>query len=264
MKATSLYDKQRVARYFARAARTYTHYDRLQRGIADALLQRLSPLVAAESMLLDLGCGPAHHQEKLSQLGGHYLGMDITPAMLTEAQRHNPSMNLVAADMEQLPLRRQSVGLLFSNLAMQWSNDLSALLAEWYRVLAPGAQIAASTVLAGSLQPLGDCFTAVDGQRHTNQWLDFSAFVTEVQRLPWQIDCEVVNVVQEFPTVETMLHELKGVGANYTARSATGLYGRERFLRLKQALEQHRNANGMLELHWRIGLLSGVKPIEEN
>lgn len=261
----SQYNKQRVALHFGKAAGSYTRYDHLQRNVADSLLHRIQPLSSAQGTLLDVGCGPAHHSAALRALGGHYLGLDIAPAMLAEAQRQQgSSTRLIGADMEQLPLRNGCIDLLFSNLAMQWSNNLSALLAEWFRVLAPGGQIAASTVLAGSLQPLGDCFAAIDGRQHTNQWDDFAAFAMQVKRLPWQVDCQHVHIVQEFASLEAMLRELKGVGANYTARATSGLYGRERFQRLKQALEEHRNPAGMLELHWSIGIVTGAKPLEEN
>lgn len=264
MTVTSTYDKQRVAAYFSRAAGTYTEHDRLQRHVADALLARLQPSVTDAKTVLDVGCGPAHHQRELQRFAERYVGIDLAPAMLREAQHWlAPHGSLVAADMEHLPLTAQCAEVLFSNLAMQWGNDLQQLLREWNRVLKPGAQIAASTVLAGSLQPLGDCFAAIDQRRHTNDWLDFNEFSAIIAALPWQANCEKLVLVQEFPTVEAMLRELKGVGANYTVRSTSGLLGRQRYARLKQALEAQRNHRGMLELHWVIGLVTGFKCVEE-
>lgn len=260
MSAISYYDKKRVAQYFGRAAAHYTHHDRLQRGIADMLQQTLNPVSSPAALFLDIGCGPAHHQPTLTRLGGHYVGIDLAPAMLAQAQQTAcQPVTLIAADMEQLPLATASAEVLFSNLAMQWANHLPHLLNEWYRVLKPGGQIAASTVLAGSLQPLGDCFAGVDGQAHTNQWYDITELTAITAALPWQVHCAQHRVVQEFASVEEMLRELKGVGANYTVRSAAGLFSRERFERLKQAIEKHRNSAGMLELHWHIGVLSGTK-----
>ncbi len=260
-----LYDKQRVAQYFGRAADSYTENDRLQRDIAQHLLQYLRPFRGEANRVLDVGCGPGHHHDALKQLGQHYIGIDLAPQMLAKAQSNSdPHQSLILADMENLPLAPASIGILFSNLAMQWGNDIAALLREWYRVLAPGAQVAASTVLAGSLQPLGDCFAALDGRPHTNQWLSFASFANYVRCLPWQVQCEQRHVVQEFPTVEAMLRELKGVGANYTVRDSSGLFSRARYKKLQEALEGYRNANGMLELHWQIGTFSGFKPIEES
>lgn len=264
MTAISVYDKQRVAHYFGRAAQTYTQHDRLQRQVADQLLARLAPSSKQASIALDVGCGPAHHQSALKRLANHYIGLDLAPGMLARAQvESSQASQLIAADMEQLPLADASVDVLFSNLAMQWGNDFQLLLKEWHRVLAPRAQIAASTVLAGSLQPLGDCFAAIDQRPHTNHWLEFEDFAASVAALPWQVECEKLHVVQEFPSVEAMLRELKGVGANYTVRASSGLVGRERFRRLQETLECHRNNNGMLELHWVIGLMNGKKSNEE-
>lgn len=260
-----LYDKQRVAQYFGRAADSYVNNDRLQRGIAEHLIRRLRPLSGAKQCVLDVGCGPAHHHSALKQFADYYVGIDLAPAMLQKAKSEDAQhKSLIVADMENLPLAAASVDTLFSNLAMQWGNDLAALLAEWDRVLAPGGQIAASTVLAGSLQPLGDCFAALDGRPHTNQWPDFARFAAQVQTLPWQVQCEQHRIVQEFPSVEAMLRELKGVGANYTARANAGLLSRARYKKLQEALEEHRNSQGMLELNWVIGTIHGFKPIEES
>ncbi|WP_417688932.1 methyltransferase domain-containing protein [Pseudidiomarina sp.] len=259
------YDKRRVAQYFGRAADSYIDNDRLQRGIADHLLQHLRKITGGTQSVLDVGCGPAHHQSALEQLGQHYIGIDLAPQMLAKAQSNSdPHQSLIVADMEHLPLARSSIGILFSNLAMQWGNDIAALLCDWYRVLAPGGQVAASTVLAGSLQPLGDCFAALDGRPHTNQWLSFACFAKHVRSLPWQVHCQQHHVVQEFPTVEAMLRELKGVGANYTVRESSGLFSRARYRKLQEALEGYRNANGMLELHWEIGTFYGLKQVEES
>lgn len=264
MTSISTYDKQRVASYFSRAAGTYTEYDRLQRQVAQALLQRLQPSVAESTTVLDVGCGPAHHQRSLQRFAARYVGIDLSPAMLRRAGHQlAPRGSLIAADMEQLPLAEQCVDVLFSNLAMQWGNDLQQLLLEWNRVIKPGAQIAASTVLRGSLQPLGACFAAIDPRPHTNNWLDFDEFAAIVAAMPWQVRCEKLQLVQEFPTVEAMLRELKGVGANYTVRSTSGLLGRERYARLQHALEAYRNHRGMLELHWVLGLVTGFKCVED-
>ncbi|RUO60340.1 methyltransferase domain-containing protein [Pseudidiomarina insulisalsae] len=261
MRLVSHYDKSRVARQFGRAAVGYAEHDHLQRQVLAQLLPYLRP---QPGLLVDVGCGPAHHFQRLCQVSNHYIGIDLAPAMLAQAAQHLPPAQLMLADMEQLPLADGSVHSLFSNLAMQWGNDLSGLLAEWYRVLAPGGQLAASTVLAGSLWPLSECFTAVDGQPHTNRWYGFDEFALLAGRLPWQVECQELVITQEFATVAAMLRELKGVGANYTAREQQGLFSRTRMQRLYQALERHRNARGLLELQWRIGLVTGRKELEEN
>ena len=247
----SHYDKTRVARYFARAAHSYTQHDGLQRQIAELLLAKLQP---TRGVLLDVGCGPAHHAPALRGTAGQYIGLDIAPTMLEVAQQSQPG-DWLLADMERLPLTNESVACLYSNLAMQWANDNAVLLREWHRVLAANGQLLASTVLAGSMWPLNECFAEVDGAVRHNRWLTAEVLQQHLELLPWQASCVVLQVTQAYPSVTAMLRDLKGIGANYTARAQASYLGRQRLAQLEQVMEQYRNDTGMLPLRWQIGLV---------
>ena len=43
----------------------------------------------------------------------------------------------MCADAEKLPLRNQTVDLIFANFLLPWHNDFTVLLREWKRVLRP-------------------------------------------------------------------------------------------------------------------------------
>lgn len=250
------YDKARVAQQFGRAAAHYTDHDRLQREVASVLYGHLQGQVHT---LIDIGCGPGHHFPQLQHLAKHYLGLDLAPQMLARAQQSYPHAEFLLADMEALPLANHSVDCLYSNLAMQWANHPKQLLAEWWRVLAPGGQWVTSTVLAGSLAPLTECFAMVDEVAHHNHWpelRDYQNWSAEAAPgLQWQQQ----TFTQYFTSLEEMLRELKGVGANYTVRPEQGCYSRQRLARVREALEKHRNSEGLLELTWQIGIAFGCK-----
>lgn len=254
------YDKTRVARQFGRAAQSYTAHDRLQRQVAAVLMNRL---VGQSGALVDIGCGPAHHAAALQNYTEHYVGVDLATAMLEQAQRQTRAGHWVLADMEQLPFATASVNTLFSNLAMQWGNDLPGLLREWLRVLKPGGQLLASTVLPGSMWPLGKCFEALDGEPHHNHWPSYRALREALTELNSGLTLTEQIFVLSYDTVLQMLRELKGIGANYTVRGSHGLrYRRERFEQLETIMESYRTSAGKLELHWNIGLISGFKSVE--
>lgn len=251
------YDKQRVAQQFGRAAAHYTEHDRLQRDVAGVLYEHLLPQLGT---LLDIGCGPGHHFPQLQHLADRYIGVDLAPQMLAKAQQSFPMGTFQWADMEALPFADASLQLLYSNLAMQWANDPPALLAEWWRVLAPGGRWVSSTVLAGSLQPLSDCFAAVDAVPHMNQWPSLLAYQQWSRQVAPQLQWQQQEFIQTFSSLEQMLRELKGVGANYTVRPAQGCYTKQRLRKLSEAMEHYRNSQGLLELKWQIGIAYGVKP----
>lgn len=253
----SHYDKTRVARHFARAAYSYTQHDGLQRQIAELLITQLKP---TRGVLLDVGCGPAHHAPALQRLADRYVGLDIAPTMLEVAQQSQTG-DWLLADMERLPLANESVACLHSNLAMQWANDTAALLREWHRVLAANGQLLASTVLAGSMWPLNECFAEVDGAVRHNRWLTQDTLQQQLELLPWQASCVVLQVTQAYPSVTAMLRDLKGIGANYTARAQASYLGRQRLAQLEQVMEQYRNDTGMLPLRWQIGLVRAQRTV---
>lgn len=259
VESVTRYDKKRVARQFGRAAESYIAHDRLQREVAAVLMNKLLHQCGT---LVDIGCGPAHHAGALQNYTDHYIGIDLATAMLEQAQRQQTAGYWVLADMEHLPLATASVHTLFSNLAMQWGNDLPGLLREWLRVLKPGGQLLASTVLPGSMWPLGKCFQALDGEPHHNQWPSYAALRQALAELDSGLTLTEQRFVLSYDTVLQMLRELKGIGANYTVRDSSGLYRRERFGQLEKAMESYRTAEGQLELHWNIGLISGFKSVE--
>ncbi|MGQ4275938.1 methyltransferase domain-containing protein [Pseudidiomarina sp. E22-M8] len=255
----SYYDKKRVAKQFGRAAQSYVVHDRLQRQVAAVLMDSL---IYRPGSLLDVGCGPAHHAEELHHYTEHYLGIDLAPAMLEQAQLQEIAGHWLLADMEQLPFASASITSIFSNLAMQWGNDLTGLLQEWSRVLKPGGQLLASTILPGSMWPLGQCFQAIDGEPHHNQWPSYEMIREALAELNSELTVTEQTFVLSYDNLLQMLRELKGIGANYTVRHASGLYPRERFARLEKTMENYRTSSGKLELHWNIGLISGFKTLE--
>jgi malonyl-CoA O-methyltransferase len=251
------YDKQRVAQQFSRAARSYAEHDQLQRCCAQALLEYLPK--HCES-LVDIGCGPASHSALLAQCTDFYLGMDIAPGMLSQAQQCQPQLHWLLADVEQLPLRANSVEVIVANLALQWCNHLAASLRECARALQTNGQLLFSTVLAGSMQPLMRSMQQLDGQTHHNRFLTAQQLadqLAQVHGMHWQTQYQHFCV--SYNSLTAMLADIKGIGANYTARVHSGYFGKARWQALETLMETHRTNQGVLDLHWDIALICGYK-----
>ncbi|VTN15151.1 Malonyl-CoA O-methyltransferase BioC [Raoultella terrigena] len=125
---------------------------------AELLLRQLGDRRFAE--VLDAGCGPGSMSRYWREAGSRVTALDISVDMLAEARRQQVAHDYVEGDIESLPLPAACVDLAWSNLAVQWCDDLGAALAELYRVVRPGGRVSFTTLLAGSLpraQPgLGD------------------------------------------------------------------------------------------------------------
>jgi trans-aconitate methyltransferase len=68
------------------------------------LLSRFAKTVAGSGELCDMGCGPGHVAQYLQRLGANVFGLDISPAMVEQARRLNPSIRFQVGDMLALDL----------------------------------------------------------------------------------------------------------------------------------------------------------------
>ncbi|RUO70425.1 methyltransferase domain-containing protein [Pseudidiomarina salinarum] len=253
------YDKTRVARQFSKAAVSYSQHDYLQRLCGEQLLQRLPE---HSEVLVDLGCGPASMTSALQSQCGYYLGLDIAAGMLQQAQSQCNAA-FAGADMDLLPLQADSVDTVFSNLTLQWSNDLHATLSGVLKTLKPGGSMVFSTILAGSMTPLTRIFAEVDSHPHSNTFLSADVIRNVLTKLPeasWDLTELPLRV--SYSSLRDMLRDLKGIGANYTARDPQGLFTRRRFALWEAATEKYREADGKLYLYWHIGLISLRKGVD--
>lgn len=241
----NLFDSRQIRRAFGRAARSYTRNAALQRQIEAQLLERLDYFPDRPARVLDVGCGPGHGSTALRKRfkGAQVIALDIALPML---RRVRPGwrrpLARVCADACKLPLPDASVDVLFSNLCIQWIEDLPALFGEFRRVLRPGGYLALSTFGADTLHELRSAWTAADDAPHVNPFTDIAhigdALLAAGLRDP-VLDSE--HKVLRYTVAADLMRELKAIGAtNADTRRSRGLTGRKRFRRALDAYEGFR------------------------
>ncbi|TXH61223.1 MAG: methyltransferase domain-containing protein [Tolumonas sp.] len=114
-------DKQALADRFGKAAQSYDQYALLQKEVGRNLLSLIPDKEYGNG--LDLGCGSGFFLSDLQQLCNYLLALDISTGMLKQAKQQSKAMAYVGGDAEALPLRSDSVDLVFSSLALQWCID---------------------------------------------------------------------------------------------------------------------------------------------
>src|SRR6478609_2119025 len=120
-----------------------------------------NPLAVAElragERVLDLGSGGGIDvllsARRVGPTGFAY-GVDMTDEMLDLARRNAAeagagNVEFRKGTIEDLPLADGSVDVVISNCVINLSTDKAAVLAEMYRVLAPGGRVGVSDVVAG-------------------------------------------------------------------------------------------------------------------
>ncbi len=256
-------DKSLVRRAFDRAAGQYDAHAVLQREVADRMLERLTYIRHEPARVLDAGAGTGYGVQGLRAHypRAHIVALDLALAMLKIACPPLPFWNrwrsadtlAVCGDIDQLPLANGSVDMVWSSLALQWSNDLRVSLAEMRRVLSPGGLLMFSTFGPDTLKELRTAFAEVDGYAHVNRFVDMHDIGDLLMQGGFSapvMDMEFITLT--YADVRSMVSELKAIGAhNVTDGRNPGLTGRARWQALEVAMERFR-VDGRLPLTYEV------------
>ena len=256
-------DKHRMRASFNRAAQHYDEAAALQRTVGDNMLERLDDIRLAPTTILDVGAGTGYCAAALSKRypQSEVILLDIAPAMLQHARRKRSwreklfsrKQLSVCADAETLPLADNSIDMLFSNLTLQWCEDLPATFAEFLRVLKPGGMLLFSSFGPDTLKELRNSWSSVDDHAHVHQFADmhdvgdallFGGFADPVM--------DVERYTLTYPDVHQLMRELKTLGAHNAAHErAQGLTGRNKLRSMINVYEQYR-VNGVLPASYEV------------
>ena len=111
-----------------------------QPGMVRGMHQHFEPGAVA----LDAGCGTGRLTTELVSIGYESIGVDVTPQMLDVAQEAVPDADFRRGSFERLPVDDRSVDLIVSGLAVCHADDLTAVFAEFARVLRRGGHVVMS------------------------------------------------------------------------------------------------------------------------
>ena len=239
-------DKRLLRRAFEQAAASYEQSAVLQREVCNRMFSRLEYIKYIPDTILDAGSGTGYGTSKLAARypAATMLAIDIALTMHTYAresitaaipgwQRWLPfikrrSMRYVCADIEQLPLSDASVGMIWSNLAIQWCNDLKLTFSEAQRALRAGGLFMFSTFGPDTLKELRQAFKPVDHFSHVNRFTDMHDIGDLLVHCGFSVpvmDMEYITLT--YDDVKSVMRDLKAIGAqNVTYGRRRGLTGK--------------------------------------
>jgi malonyl-CoA O-methyltransferase len=162
-----------------------THFDThavLHREVASRMNARLDYIKLAPARTLDLGAatGAAHALLQPRYPQAQHIGVDFSHTRLKRAAaprgwlaalRNKPVLQALCADMSALPLRSNTIGLAWSNLALHWLNDPAPAIAEAHRVLEVGGLFMFSCLGPDTLRELRDA-TRGTPRPHVHRFID--------------------------------------------------------------------------------------------
>ncbi|MBD2812106.1 malonyl-ACP O-methyltransferase BioC [Xenorhabdus sp. Vera] len=245
--AVNSVNKQAIAGAFGRAASKYDTVAKLQQQTGEYLME-LAQTENIGTQVLDAGCGTGFFSARWTQQGKQVIALDLASGMLSHAQEQQVADYYLQGDIEHLGLADNSIDICFSNLAVQWCNDLPHALREFYRVTRSGGLIVFSTLVQGSLHELETAWKLVDDYRHINQFLPLRTITQACQ--PYRHKIISRQYCQYYPQLLPLLNSLKGIGATHLHHGCQqGLMTRKRLNTLAEVYPRH---NGDYPLSYQI------------
>ncbi|WP_424193711.1 methyltransferase domain-containing protein [Ampullimonas aquatilis] len=260
---------QRVRQLFERRASRFGETDYLVAEIARRMFEKLAIIKITPQRVVDAGCG---HGLSSMQLQGLYpdsqvLALDMAWQMLQQAQtnlpatasllqrliKRTPVPNLLQADMRHLPLKPQSLDMIFSNLAVHWVADPGQLLKDWASSCKTGGLVMLSCFGPDTLKELRSAYAQLGRAERINPFVDMhdwgdllveAGFGTPVM--------DMEKIIVTYDDASKLLADVRLLGAATLPDAQAGLKGRGYQKKLLATLESQRNTNGKLTLTYEI------------
>ena len=214
------------------------------------MLERLDYVKLSPARILDAGCGPAPQSGALVRRypGAHLVALDVSlqmlqtiePPRLLDRLRGRRGPYRVCADMGRLPISSRSVSLVWSNMALHWSADPPATIAEFNRVLEVEGLLMFSTLGPDTLKELRSAFSGFRDAPHVHSFIDMhdigdmlvaAGFAAPV------MDTETITLT--YADFAAMTSDLRAAGqACALAGRSRGLFGPRRWKAVAESLRK--------------------------
>jgi len=249
----------------------------LRREIAARMHERLALVRIAPARVLDAGCGEgmdlAALQKRFPQ--ATLFGLDASPAMLKQAKlqqqaarsatsrllqqwlhaglSRDAGARLLSGNFSQLPIAREAVDVVWSNLALHWHPQPDQVFVEWRRVLRTDGLLMFSCFGPDTFKEIRAAFAAVDREPHTLPFVDMHDFGDMLVNAGFStpvMDMESLTVT--YGSVDKLFADVRAWGGNPLDSRRRSLLGRRAWQHVGQALEQNRRADGTIPLTFEV------------
>ncbi|CAM8310840.1 UbiE Methylase involved in ubiquinone/menaquinone biosynthesis [Candidatus Methylopumilus universalis] len=243
-------DKKRVQASFNKASALYQDSAVLQQHVLEEMFLRLKLLKNNPDNILDLGCGPGNAGPDLKDTYKPHdlIYLDFAYDMLKKAEEKNrdhflkafsrkTAQQFICADMEAIPLVENSIDMVWSNLSLQWCNDLDRVFVQIEKILTSNGLFIFSTFGPSTLHELRASLASFSQYSHVNQFIDMHDIGDALIRCGFSdpvLDVDVYTLT--YNTFKDIMYDLKHIGARNAlqgrAKAMTGkgfLYQLEKF-----------------------------------
>lgn len=232
-------NKTRIAQQFSRAAETYNSAADVQLDIAFDLMAYVPNQFQNG---LDIGCGTGRISQQLSTRCEKLMAMDLAFGMLAYANKNSLTQGLsicwLQGDADFLPLADNSVDMVFSSMALQWSANPQKVMSEMTRVMQPGSKAELAIMCDGSFVQLNDSWENIDSLRHVNHFATAQTWYEAAKRQGLQVSMQQKQYVTWHANIRQLLSSIKSIGANVLLKSENVIDQSQ--TKNKQVLNRHK------------------------
>lgn len=254
------YEKKKIAACFSRAANTYDGACVLQKQVGWKLLTLMNKDYNKRydsNCILDVGSGTGYFSELLaaSHSPAEVVSVDISNAMLKIASKRplRKGMLLVNADFDSIPIKNYSIDSIYSNMAFQWSLNLSNTLLEMRRLLKPNGLLSFSMPILGSLCELIHSLKRINRKMRTNQFISSAALSNIIEQVGFNdFDISIGEHIIHYDNVYDLLLSLKKTGANRIKYNDPKFCGKDYFDLLSKVYQKDSNHYHGVKATYRI------------
>ncbi|MFT3736510.1 MAG: methyltransferase domain-containing protein [Rhodocyclaceae bacterium] len=224
----------------------------LNREVASRMAERLALIRYQPTRILDIGCGTG---ADFALLGQHYpdallSGVNLCEALLPRPARTGWLQRIlgpktgpqgICADAEQLPIKRSSMQMVWSNLMLNWLHDPLPALREMHRVLEVDGMLMFSTLGPDTLRELRGVLDSQSGER-VHRFIDMHDLGDALVKAGFAepvMDMETITLT--YQDIDALLRDLRLAGAaNASTRRPRGLSGKQGWQAARDRYEQLR------------------------
>lgn len=203
-----------IQQKFNQAAHTYNNHNQLQMQVGVQLIDLVLQFVNKANFIIDLGCGTGQITQHLIKQLNHQrcFALDIAESCLTLAKSTLPkSTKLLHQDFNQISERLPKFDLVFANLSLHWSNDITTLFKSISTLLSSPGYLAFTIPLQGTLNTLRQLNPKQKHAFHTYEEICLMLKNTNLTLI-----CHKTNTFTfNFNTAWQALKSLKKTGTNH-------------------------------------------------
>jgi malonyl-CoA O-methyltransferase len=251
-------EKERIKNQFANASHSYDNASRLQRLSGQKLINDHADLL--NGPVLDLGCGTGVNTALLNGLTDNVTACDLAFEMVEKTRQTTQNQTIcVQGDAQNLPFADNRFCVVYSNLMLQWFDDLRLVLGEIGRVLKPHNTLLFTTLLDGTLNELKTAWAGVDDDNHVNTFSPLEGVKQALSDCGFSYEIEVQAVALDYPSVLHLARELKHLGANYVkGRQNKGLMGKQKWQSLAHHYQPFKQPNGAYPATYQVAYIKAI------